>query len=127
MDPYANLAEQRELAAKIIAEMGSESVSTDTLIDWCADLAERVQALDEWRLNGGYDPYLQGFESTNERITLLQALRARKLINDFGAEQAGLIYHPMDLPEGYVQIDLYDHRGQCEFTAGIDKEGRASS
>ena len=75
MDPHANIKRQRELAAKIIELIDSAVPEPDdTMDDWTrhdaaiadrnetiADLAntlaEHVQALDEWRTKGGFDPY----------------------------------------------------------------------
>jgi hypothetical protein len=61
MDPAANLKEQRELAAKIIEDVDREGEwSREGLEETASDaerLAELVQALDEWRRNGGFDPY----------------------------------------------------------------------
>lgn len=54
MDPNANLKRQRELAAEIIDGYGNRDIA-----DLAAELAELVQALDEWRLKGGFDPYAQ--------------------------------------------------------------------
>jgi hypothetical protein len=54
MDPFNNLREQRELAAKINEVAGTHFANSDD-----GDrLAELVVALDEWRLTGGFDPYL---------------------------------------------------------------------
>lgn len=53
MDPKANLKRQREIAAEIVdCDLPDEAVA-----NLGAELAELVQALDEWRLKGGYDPY----------------------------------------------------------------------
>jgi hypothetical protein len=65
MDPHANVREQRELAAKIVALIDEGTRDDGTLVDEAAQeiaeladrLAELVQALDEWRRNGGFDPY----------------------------------------------------------------------
>lgn len=66
MDPIANLQEQRELSAEINAIFddadpidGSFTLSQMVdLSDKAVRLAELVQALDEWRTKGGFDPYL---------------------------------------------------------------------
>lgn len=58
MDPKANIKEQRELAAKIIAAWDALTDDDDSVIARDAlRLAELVQALDEWRRKGGFDPY----------------------------------------------------------------------
>ncbi len=49
MDPEANLAEQREIAQRILHASASPQDAER--------LAELVLALDEWRTRGGYDPY----------------------------------------------------------------------
>lgn len=53
MDPNANLSRQRELAAMILyaADAGETNV-----IELAAELAEYVQALDEWMTRGGFAP-----------------------------------------------------------------------
>lgn len=61
MDPNANIKEQRETAAAMIAladkeEFGGEDGMTE-FTRLAERLAELVQALDEWRTNGGFDPY----------------------------------------------------------------------
>jgi len=59
MDPNANLKEQREIAAKIIADddrgpIGALKSKIDP--DDAARLAELVQAMDEWLCKGGFKP-----------------------------------------------------------------------
>lgn len=58
MDPNANLREQRELAQRIttLADRRSAPRGVDFEND-AARLAELVQALDDWRQHGGFDPY----------------------------------------------------------------------
>jgi hypothetical protein len=56
MDPIANLREQRALAAKMSADFDkADGNGIDQ--DEANRLAELVQALDEWRRGGGFDPY----------------------------------------------------------------------
>lgn len=67
----ANLARQRELVREIIAasdafevakngDSGDAEYDAACLVqDLATELAEVVQALDEWRLTGGVDPYLE--------------------------------------------------------------------
>jgi hypothetical protein len=58
MDPVANLKEQRALAAHIIVLADREDGDPNGELAECASrLAELVQALDEWRTRGGFDPY----------------------------------------------------------------------
>lgn len=57
MDPVANLAEQRTLAAELIERIDAEDAAFN-IEEKAARLAELVIALDEWRTKGGYDPYL---------------------------------------------------------------------
>lgn len=62
MDPDANIREQRRLAARIIERIDGPGAGFDREAQ-CEDgerLAELVQALDEWRLKGGHDPYTFG-------------------------------------------------------------------
>lgn len=61
MDPKANLERQRELAQTIVdapevpdAELSEEA---ERIIAAADELAGLVQALDQWRRNGGFDPY----------------------------------------------------------------------
>lgn len=51
MDPDANLAEQRRIIARMLAD-GSESIDTGDAVR----LAELAQALDEWIAKGGFLP-----------------------------------------------------------------------
>lgn len=51
MDPNANLAEQRRIIAKILAEPGFLAK-----VGLCNDLAELAQALDGWISAGGFLP-----------------------------------------------------------------------
>jgi hypothetical protein len=60
MDPKANLERQRQIAAGIIAlsEHGDDPTEVhDDIRPLAIELAELVQALDQWRRNGGFDPY----------------------------------------------------------------------
>lgn len=72
MDPVANLARQCKLAAEIVAytedegplDQAIDGESADAEYDafqelaaMAKELAELVQALDEWRQKGGFDPY----------------------------------------------------------------------
>jgi hypothetical protein len=50
MDPVENLKRQRELARLLLNDNG-------TLAD-AVELADLVIALDDWRLRGGFDPYI---------------------------------------------------------------------
>lgn len=58
MDPNANLAEQIELAGKIIRDSDTADPSTINPVDPddANRLAELVQALDGWLTNGGFLP-----------------------------------------------------------------------
>lgn len=67
MDPVANLEAQRALVSEANAirdrwpEDGDPPASdVGRLQDIAEALVELVQALDEWRLRGGYDPYATG-------------------------------------------------------------------
>lgn len=65
MDPIANIKEQREIAAHMIARLDTAnregraftSVEQTYQLDDGERLAELVIALDEWRQNGGFDPW----------------------------------------------------------------------
>jgi hypothetical protein len=74
MDPKANIKRQREIAKEIIqiADATTRAGSyTEPLVatmeDAATELAELVIALDEWRLKGGFDPYLPGPYTTTSR------------------------------------------------------------
>jgi hypothetical protein len=57
MDPNATLAELRTMAAQIIELEDSDSDESEQMIAEIAiDLAERVQALDQWIARGGFLP-----------------------------------------------------------------------
>ena len=64
MDPSANIAEQCEIAAELLAiceQCDDDGRISDrdsgNVAEEAFRLAELVQALDEWRRKGGYDPY----------------------------------------------------------------------
>lgn len=69
MDPNANIARQRELAAEIaeLRDQGSDALRAELMPSLAMELAELVQALDEWRVNGGFDPYL-ALQSPDKRV-----------------------------------------------------------
>lgn len=54
MDPDANLAEQRQLAATLLANADADPAAI--VPQEALDLAERVQALDAWLMSGGFAP-----------------------------------------------------------------------
>lgn len=57
MDPNENLKRQRELAAEIIKLYEIETSLNDyKLVPLGNELAEHVQALDEWLAKGGFLP-----------------------------------------------------------------------
>lgn len=66
MDPFANLKEQREIAQQIVAHPRTIATHSDDPADHydavrsATRLAELVLALDEWRMDGGFDPYFKG-------------------------------------------------------------------
>lgn len=55
MDPKANVAEQQKIARRLV----SEDMAQAEVADLAIELAELVIALDEWRRNGGFDPYIE--------------------------------------------------------------------
>lgn len=64
MDPVANIKEQREIAKQILKiwdDCNGDGTLTTEQLEAVADhanrLAELVEALDEWRTKGGFDPY----------------------------------------------------------------------
>lgn len=56
MDPIENLREQRELAASLKAREAAVE-DLECYVDDALRLADLVEALDQWRLSGGFDPY----------------------------------------------------------------------
>jgi hypothetical protein len=66
MDPIANIKHQRELVKQILTagDQRRATVANDefgnrrTWASAARELAELVQALDEWRLKGRFDPYV---------------------------------------------------------------------
>jgi hypothetical protein len=57
MDPQANLAEQRSIAARIIERLDNPGRVQPYRLEHDAErLAELVQALDEWLTRGGFLP-----------------------------------------------------------------------
>lgn len=57
MDPNANLAEQRELAAKLLDDsLPPKYEELSDVADDARRLAELVQALDEWLSDRGFRP-----------------------------------------------------------------------
>lgn len=64
MDPHANIEQQRALAADILKLsdlLPTNGVMLDeqaaALLNDATRLAGLVQALDDWRWKGGFDPY----------------------------------------------------------------------
>jgi hypothetical protein len=63
MDPIANIRQQLDIAKRINAVMQSEfawgkpSSQVVGLVTDASALADLVEALDEWRRDGGFDPY----------------------------------------------------------------------
>jgi hypothetical protein len=87
MDPIANLREQRELVAQIIALIDENTRDDGTLVDDAIEeiaeaanrLAELVRALDEWRQKGGFDPYQESFALVRDvAVELRDDLRFRE-------------------------------------------------
>lgn len=82
MDPNANLTAQRATARNIIElrddlDRNPDEVADrqESLQDFAVELAELVQALDEWRTKGGYDPYShRGQKAYQEALTVARSL-----------------------------------------------------
>lgn len=61
MDPLVNVERQRELADTLLRDGDSRQAQVE---NWepsptaVYELCELVQALDDWRVDGGFDPYL---------------------------------------------------------------------
>jgi hypothetical protein len=77
MDPIANIAGQRKVAAEIIrlVNHGDDDEVVTEIETLATRLAELVQALDEWRRKGGFDPYKVAKDASNpvhEKPTFLR-------------------------------------------------------
>ena len=60
MDPQANIAEQVQIAQRVVSDSADLEAPDRTFEDVQADLerlSELVLDLDEWRSKGGFDPY----------------------------------------------------------------------
>lgn len=109
MDPKANLARQRELAAEIIA-LTDSLPSNGIMLDYQADalviaagaLATHVQTLDEWRRKFGFDPYDDAPETAHRPVDYASALR---IVCDF--------------TEGLTSENSEYERGQLEALADM--------
>lgn len=65
MDAKRNLARQLALAQRMVAppeepDLGYQPFEDARRDEDCHELAELVLALDEWRREGGADPYAEG-------------------------------------------------------------------
>ena len=118
MDPHANLEEQRELAAALANN------------EWSPDarrLAELVAALDEWRLNDGFDPYLpeipEGAVPTHvQALALGRFLRGHFQHDDPIMRAATVSRGGAGLPGSYLYVRFNDG-----YEGGIDRDGRVST
>jgi hypothetical protein len=73
LDPQANIERQRELAEQILelieANADPSTKLPETVEDLAAELVGLVQALDEWRRGGGFDPYATATHERAEQLT----------------------------------------------------------
>lgn len=58
MDPVENVLEQRVIAERLVIGEYEERLDGAVLEDDARRLAELALALDDWRRDGGFDPYL---------------------------------------------------------------------
>jgi hypothetical protein len=88
MDPNTNIEEQRALAEQIERFPGDGDVNELAALG--ERLAELVQALDEWRRRGGYDPYPSNTVTTNEVAHVLGCMgyedMSAEVLEGWGAE-----------------------------------------
>jgi hypothetical protein len=131
MDPTATLARIRDLLKQI--QDPNEGPATRAML--ADELAELVDALDQWLSSGGFPPqdWTPDFEGagTNGRPTTKQALRiARELCRpcdqDKRIVRVQLWYEQFDLPEGYVAV-AFDANHGPRISGGIDREGEMST
>lgn len=111
MDPRATLNELRNLA---YACQMSDHADAERL-------SELFLALDEWRENGGFDPYLPEIEP-GKVPNHAQALALGRITRDFGPLSCVTNGGGAGLPDDYVFVRAVDG-----FECGIDPTGRVSS
>lgn len=118
MDPKANIEEQRALAYDLIHGGEGDRLPTGER------LAELVIALDEWRTNGGFDPYVEPWEGipTREQGVAFAERMARAKTSYANVSRGGA-----GLPDEYLLVVEEMHDPVRSFTYGIDREGRISS
>lgn len=124
MDPNANLAEQRRLAAAIIEH------SADTLPDGSlrgsaaraiaedgARLAELVQALDQWIVRGGWPPDAwargAGIASAPTAHAQLVAALTRLVVHDEAADEREALPNCAELQVARALLDDLDAAGRA--------------
>jgi hypothetical protein len=122
MDPMENLREQREIAGRLISHRAPRPAYEDV-----QRLAELALALDEWRLTGGFDPYLPPVEE-DDVPTHVQALAlGRFLRGHWRREQPRNRFCHISrggagLPDSYLLVRFADG-----YEGGIDREGNTST
>lgn len=93
MDPSTNLADQRQLAARLLRTYDAGRPIDG---DDAAQLAELVLALDDWRRRGGFDPYALSATSVSAElgapadpsaVALLLQLRGEWPLSTVGTEE----------------------------------------
>lgn len=130
MDPHANVVEATSLAREIVKMEGALEIResgkpTRAVWHYAERLAELVIALDEWRTNGGFDPYANPDAPVvnPQANALLERCRRNRISSvamdpDGGSPGQGL-------PNGYIfVVEQGRERG---FEVGIAPDGRVSS
>ena len=124
MDPIANLREQRELIARIRFRLeradpiaGISDANRAANEDDAERLVELVEALDEWRRTGGFDPWAaEPVDEDTGRAVQLLGVTAR-ICRSAGADKAPVVFVDTDenlegdtgSPGPRIRIRLNDH------------------
>lgn len=121
MDPLANLNEQRALVVTMLSD--NDYIDSGDAVR----LAELVMALDEWRTNGGFDPYLPALEPESVPNHAQAIALGRFLRNAFRDERPGyrhatVMRGGLGLPDTYVAV-----RTATGYEGGIDSDGSVST
>jgi biotin-(acetyl-CoA carboxylase) ligase len=110
VDPVLNLQHQRTVAADILtaidsmpAEPDDRAERNELLATLAGELAEQVQALDEWRLKDGFDPWRAEHRTKGEQVPSGERVKRFEVVDKHG----NVI--PLDADdEGTIEQELLD-------------------
>lgn len=131
MDPNANIARQRALASEILTLSDSLGAADDadnsyelaahdeaaadtreTIAERAVELAEHVQALDEWRSRGGFDPYAAATEASSPHGNVPDGAERAAFNSDATKSLFGTpVITPAGTPGHIVAVDVRDQFG----------------